>query len=602
MFLHRMGRAADIESSFRDSEPSTRYAAFLAFSQALLVRDEVGAANVAFQSALAQGIPKYPTLLIEAGEYANQLGSKDVAEKLFETALTYHLTGTLLDRIVRVARFFDPPHQAAGIYAGLTHLRPNVAAFHVGLGGFTLRLGDRAKAYEHFTTALSVAAPGEDSLRALLKHVMQASLRGSLSPLENELLDRFMLKAGDIYHPNMPDLVRRMATKAAVYNAATAHIDPGMISLDDCLARSRQHLRPFEEELNHLLSNTPARPNADIQKVAQAVEKLGTDAQTDLAIWQDCMAFAQSHGSAEALAGGARHTSNLLLAGISFSLRGHPREALLCLTQALTNGPRHWLPLWRAALSASKLGFADISLCFARAVLEKCPEFTYADNVWKHPLGYFAQDEQDILLDAFFDLYPPQHRTFIEVGAFDPRVFSNTRRLLEKGWQGLMIEPSPDAVLRLKADSHPNATVVETAAGSAEGSFTLFEPQWPGLEGGGGVSMIGHATDGTAAQNPFAGRSRISQTIALGTAKPTVVQSRRLDDILAEHWPHDNIDLLCVDVETAEPLVFQGFDLELRRPSLIVVETATLDMKRRFFAAGYRIIMTGPGDIYFALI
>lgn len=37
----------------------------------------------------------------------------------------------------------------------------------------------------------------------------------------------------------------------------------------------------------------------------------------------------------------------------------------------------------------------------------------------------------------------PDHGTFLDIGAFHPKCFSNTRALYEIGWRGLMIEPSP---------------------------------------------------------------------------------------------------------------------------------------------------------------
>ena len=33
--------------------------------------------------------------------------------------------------------------------------------------------------------------------------------------------------------------------------------------------------------------------------------------------------------------------------------------------------------------------------------------------------------------------------SFLDIGAYDPKVFSNTRALFERGWKGVMVEPSP---------------------------------------------------------------------------------------------------------------------------------------------------------------
>ncbi len=602
MFLHRLGRTANIDGIFSRSTPQARYGALLSFSRSLLARDEFEAADAVFRDALAKGVPSDPAILVETGEYAAQLNLKEIAEEIFAKALGYPLEGALLQRVADVARFFDPPHQAADIYTALTRLRPGVATYHVALGEFTLRLGDRAKAYSHFATALDVGNPGEDGLRPILKHVMQAALRGRVDTAEADLLQRLMQKAGDVFHPQTPALVYRMADKAAQFNTIAAGIDPGEISVEETLALTRRRLPGLEGTLADIIRTAPEN-RAEARAVEEAVGTLGRNARTDLAVWCTCLEFAQTHNGAAVLGGGAPSLSAFLLAGITFSLQGRDREALACLLRGLAEEPRHWLALWRAALCASRLGLPDVSLSFARAVSAKCPEFTYADNVWKHPLGYYAQDEQDIFLDAFFELYPAEHRTFVEVGAFDPRMLSNSRRLLDKGWRGMMIEPSPDAILRLRAESHPGVTLVEMAAGNVEGSFTLFEPQWPGLEGGGGTSMIDKSSSG-GSRDPFSSRQQNANApIVLGKAKPSEVPCRRLDDILAARWPRDQgIDLLCVDVETAEPLVFDGFNLEQHMPRLMMVETATISMERRFFAAGYRIIMTGPGDTYYARV
>jgi len=604
MFLHPLGRTEDIERVFSGATPHVRYAARLSLSRALLARDEIDAADATFRKVLAQGIPSDPEVLIDAGEYAAQLGHKGIAEELFSKALQHALSGPLLQRMIDVARFFDPPRQAAKICAHIANQYPDQAIFHILLGEFTVRLGDRAQGYEHFAAALEVVKPGDVGLRLIFKHIMEGVLRGRIEAGEAELIQQAMRRAGNVFHPQTPALIQRMAEKAALYNSATAGIDPGPIGVEESLALARRRLPELKETITGLMRTAPESRDVATQTAVEAIRTLGRNARTDLDVWCTCLEFAKTQSGSLVLAGGAPPPEAFLLAGIILSLQSRDREALACLLQGLEEKPRHWLALWRAAFCASRLGFADVSLSLARAVTAECPEFTFADNIWKHPLGYYAQDEQDIFLDAFFELYPAEHRTFVEVGAFDPRMFSNSRRLLDKGWRGIMIEPSPDAILRLRAEPHPGATVVEMAAGNVEGSFTLFEPQWPGLEGGGGTSMIGKGGGGGPRAASFStGQQNPSATIALGRTKQNEVPCRRLDDILAAHWPHNmGIDLLCVDVETAEPLVFEGFNLEQHLPRLLIVETATIAMERRFFAAGYRIIMTGPGDTYYARV
>jgi FkbM family methyltransferase len=51
---------------------------------------------------------------------------------------------------------------------------------------------------------------------------------------------------------------------------------------------------------------------------------------------------------------------------------------------------------------------------------------------------YSQLDEEDEILK-----YTPERGHFLDIGAFHPRVLSNTRLLVEYGWTGVVVEPSP---------------------------------------------------------------------------------------------------------------------------------------------------------------
>jgi FkbM family methyltransferase len=53
---------------------------------------------------------------------------------------------------------------------------------------------------------------------------------------------------------------------------------------------------------------------------------------------------------------------------------------------------------------------------------------------------YSQYDEDRYILEAFKGREPGR---FLDIGAFDAKVFSNTRALFELGWSGLMVEPAP---------------------------------------------------------------------------------------------------------------------------------------------------------------
>jgi hypothetical protein len=60
---------------------------------------------------------------------------------------------------------------------------------------------------------------------------------------------------------------------------------------------------------------------------------------------------------------------------------------------------------------------------------------------------YSQFDEEKYVLEAFRGKVEPGR--FLEIGAWDAITFSNTRALVELGWSGVMIEPSPGPFLEL---------------------------------------------------------------------------------------------------------------------------------------------------------
>ncbi len=58
-------------------------------------------------------------------------------------------------------------------------------------------------------------------------------------------------------------------------------------------------------------------------------------------------------------------------------------------------------------------------------------------------MKYSQNDEQSYIL-SYFEKNPPRFQgKLLDIGAYDGVTFSNTFALLEKGWQGVLIEASP---------------------------------------------------------------------------------------------------------------------------------------------------------------
>jgi FkbM family methyltransferase len=88
---------------------------------------------------------------------------------------------------------------------------------------------------------------------------------------------------------------------------------------------------------------------------------------------------------------------------------------------------------------------------------------------------YSQNGEQAIILKTFGSFVG----RFLEIGACDGVLVSNTLALTELGWSGVMVEPSPQAFMALKQlhGSNPKLTLVHAAVGPRYGMTKFWEEQ-----------------------------------------------------------------------------------------------------------------------------
>lgn len=147
---------------------------------------------------------------------------------------------------------------------------------------------------------------------------------------------------------------------------------------------------------------------------------------------------------------------------------------------------------------------------------------------------------------------------FVEIGAFDGVSHSNTIGLARRGWSGVLAEPHPDTVSRLRRNyaNFPNVSIEQVAIGRRDNEVLV-------LRDAGTLSS-------TSAElvERYKELSWASWAVRGGSHE---VESVKLDTLLERHDPI-RFDLLVVDVEGAEKDVFAGFDINLWKPAMIIVE------------------------------
>lgn len=191
----------------------------------------------------------------------------------------------------------------------------------------------------------------------------------------------------------------------------------------------------------------------------------------------------------------------------------------------------------------------------------------------------YSQEGEDLILRRIFA--NKRDGFYVDVGAHHPRRFSNTQLFYRRGWQGINIEPNPDAIGAFHRSRRRDTNLQLGVSDRAETLryYCFDEPA---------LNTFDHAIVQQRTQNtPY----RLVRTID--------VPVQRLDEILARHLPASRrIDFLSIDVEGRDLAVLQSNDWRQFRPSIVLAEAlgnsldaiADSDIFQLMKAEGYELI------------
>jgi FkbM family methyltransferase len=83
----------------------------------------------------------------------------------------------------------------------------------------------------------------------------------------------------------------------------------------------------------------------------------------------------------------------------------------------------------------------------------------------------YSQNNEQEHIDKYFE---GQVGTFLDIGAYDGKTFSNTLSLLEKNWKGILVEPSPSVFLKLVENTKQYNPVYVNCAVATESKIIKF--------------------------------------------------------------------------------------------------------------------------------
>ena len=160
----------------------------------------------------------------------------------------------------------------------------------------------------------------------------------------------------------------------------------------------------------------------------------------------------------------------------------------------------------------------------------------------------YAQHGEDILVENLLGQYSVN--SFIDVGANDGVLFSNTYKFAKKGAAGLCFEPSRGAFNKLCLNHliHPKVKCFRKAVSNQDGYVSFLDDGYESI-----LSRV---------QSKYEQNDDCKQV-------PTIT----LETIMDKLPNFRNVDLLSVDVEGHEKEVFQGMKNKSLKSKIIIFES-----------------------------
>jgi len=202
-------------------------------------------------------------------------------------------------------------------------------------------------------------------------------------------------------------------------------------------------------------------------------------------------------------------------------------------------------------------------------------------------MDYFSQNGEDFILDLLFKKKTDGY--FVEVGCIDGKRFSNTLHFERKGWKGICVEAHTDYIELLNKNRN-SSIVVHAAVGEKDEENVSFY-----ANDRGSLSSLDQSQED---------RFKKDYSKWFSGFKVQNVPKRTLTTIFKNNKV-EHIDFLSLDIEGYEIEAMIGLDLNQFRPTVIVVESDTIEHERKLnsilFRNGYFLIGRIGGNLFYSV-
>lgn len=172
----------------------------------------------------------------------------------------------------------------------------------------------------------------------------------------------------------------------------------------------------------------------------------------------------------------------------------------------------------------------------------------------------YSQEGEDLLLLELLNDRSTGH--YVDIGAYDPFIYSNTCLFYQRGWRGLNIDATPGSMIRF---NHWRSEDINVEAAVAEEAVRVD------------LHVMDQAQMNTLCADMAAHASRSGWASIVGTVPR---QTQRLDTLLDRYWPRGwKIDFMTIDTEGMDLHVLRSNNWAVYRPDLVLAEVVATDLE-----------------------
>lgn len=205
----------------------------------------------------------------------------------------------------------------------------------------------------------------------------------------------------------------------------------------------------------------------------------------------------------------------------------------------------------------------------------------------------YTQNNEESLIQEYFKGSTPKEMYLLDIGANDGKTFSNSLALIELGWNGILLEPSPKAFQKLQALHADNTNIKCLNYGIALTSGEVHFYESGGYDGGEDVALYSSISENEIKR--WNGKVQFEQIS---------VTMKTWEQFLVENKP-STIDFITIDIEGHDLDVLMQIDLTALKTKMVIAEWNSVDsvgegMVNYCLKHGLREISRNAENIIFA--